>query len=213
MQLRHRHVRRKRSGRGDAASQHPRRSLLRLRSYRSGLDGNLYAWDSLYGSGIYRFDRASNQWVRVLGDGTRGVNPVPRRHRGDVLCSGGQRLLRRHVGHLYFISLGQLRVVVAALESDGVGGLIERRRVRTLAGQGLYYGDGGDALSARFSMITSAKRWIDAGQEKIVVHDLVNARMREITVGGAVATIAGNGNVGFRRSTSTQGRHRSPRRT
>lgn len=165
--------------------------------YRSGLDGQLYAWDTAIGGGIYRFDRTNNQWLRILGDGTRGINPCPDGTEAQVCEAEVNDFFVDTLGSLYFISLGQLRVVVTALESDGLGGLIEKRRVRTLVGQGLYYGDGGDALSARFSMITSAKPWIDGGQEKVVVHDLVNARMREVTIGGTVATIAGNGNVGL----------------
>ncbi|HET9831483.1 MAG TPA: hypothetical protein VFP91_07235 [Vicinamibacterales bacterium] len=165
--------------------------------YRSGLDGKLYAWDSAIGGGIYRFDRASNQWVRVLGDGTRGINPCPDGTEAALCEAEVNDFFVDTSGNLHFISLGQLRVAVTALESDGSGGLIEKRRVRTLVGQGLYYGDGGDALSARFSLITSAKPWIDGSQEKIVVHDLVNARMREISIGGTVATIAGNGTVGY----------------
>jgi hypothetical protein len=166
-------------------------------AYRSGLDGHLYAWDSVGGGGIYRFDGANNQWVRVLGEGFRTSNPCPDGTEAELCAAEVNDFFVDALGNLHFISLGQLRVVVTALENDGLGGLIERRRVRTIAGQGLYYGDGGDALSARFSMITSAKPWIDGGQEKIVVHDLVNARMREVTIGGSVATIAGNGNVGF----------------
>ncbi|HET7064794.1 MAG TPA: hypothetical protein VFI49_11025 [Rudaea sp.] len=165
--------------------------------YRSGLDGQIYSWDVGTAGGIYRFDRASNQWVRVLGDGTQAISTCPDGTEAASCEAQVSDFFVDAFGNLHFISLGQLRVVVTALQSDGFGGLIEKRRVRTLVGQGLYYGDGGDALSARFSMITSAKRWIDGSQEKIVVHDLVNARMREVTVGGPVATIAGNGNVGF----------------
>ena len=120
--------------------------------YRSGLDGQLYAWDAAIGGGIYRFDRANNQWVRVLGDGTRGFNPCPDGTEAALCEAEVNDFFVDTSGALYFISLGQLRVVVASLENDGLGGLIEKRRVRTIVGQGLYYGDGGDALSARFSM-------------------------------------------------------------
>ena len=166
-------------------------------AYRSGLDGHVYAWDFLYGGGIYRFDRAGNQWVRVLGDGARGINACPDGAEAGACAAEVNDFFVDALGNLHFVSLGQLRAVVASLENNGAGGLIEKGRVRTIAGQGLHYGDGGDALSARFSMITTAKPWTDAGQEKLVVLDLVNARLREATIGGAAETIAGNGDIGF----------------
>jgi hypothetical protein len=79
-------------------------------AHRSGLDGNLYAWDTVTGGGIYRFDRANNEWLRVLGDGTRSLShyPCPDGTEAASCAAEVNDFFVDSVGSLYFISLGQL---------------------------------------------------------------------------------------------------------
>jgi hypothetical protein len=87
---------------------------------------------------------------------------------------------------------GKLRVIVDIYDNN-----VLKHVVRTVAGQGFFFGDGGDALSARFTYISSLKRWTDASTEKLVLNDVVNLRLREADVGGVVRTLAGTGLLYF----------------
>ncbi len=88
-------------------------------------------------------------------------------------------------GNLYIVDSGNSRVRRVA--SDGT--------VTTVAGSGNYQysGDGGSATSAGIDPIDIA---FDT-QGNLYIADRYNSRVRRVTPGGSIATVAGNGTFGF----------------
>jgi len=143
-----------------------------------GLDGKLYLVARVENR-VFRFDPAGNQWTPVLGSGTKGT------------CADGTSALACDVdlvdlfvdagGRMTFLDRGQIRTV------DGAG------KVSTVMGQALHFGDGGDALAARFGRITSVGLWSAGGKDHLVLLDALALRIRELEPGGTIQTLAGNG--------------------
>ncbi len=142
----------------------------------SGRDGNLYAY---HGDRVYRYNSGGNNWTTILGTATVGA------------CSAGtlatacnvalQAIWVTRTSELYFVDNNRVRLV----DTTGV--------VRDIYGQSNTYGDGGPALAARFGTIKE----IAAGTAgKISIVDSATYLIREFTIGGNIATIAGNGSFG-----------------
>jgi hypothetical protein len=158
-----------------------------------GMDGQLYQVHRR-NNRVYRFDRAESAWTVVLGSGKRGFCPD-----GTTALACDVDLNDLFVdaqGRIFFIDRGQLRSV------DAVG------RVGTVLGQSRHFGDGDDALSARFGRVTSLRLWRRDQQDRVLLLDAMALRIREFVIGGAITTLAGNGSnreLDFDRAATAQG--------
>jgi hypothetical protein len=142
---------------------------------RMGRDGNLYIM-SRRGGKIVKYIPASNSYVTVVGNGLQGSCSDT---TAAVSCPIEPfDLFVNARGQIYFNDRGRIRVV------DASG------NVQTIIGQGLAYGDGGPALSARFRTINNIDQRASGA---ITILDREEYRFREFAIGGAISTIAGNG--------------------
>jgi hypothetical protein len=139
----------------------------------ASLDGNSYLVDK-NAAKIYQYNSSSNTFITLIGTGTRsscvdgtaatscGIDP------GGAFVDASSRL--------YFVDRGRIRTVVNG-------------NVVTLYGQAFNYGDGGLATNARFGLNEAVQ---EMSNSNIIVHDVLTARMRMITPGGNITTIAGD---------------------
>ncbi|HRK01794.1 MAG TPA: hypothetical protein PLH57_03955, partial [Oligoflexia bacterium] len=147
----------------------------------TGRDGKLYCVSRLLGR-IQQYDDTARAWTTVIGTSTVGY------------CADGTAATSCNIephdlfvtqnGTMFFVDRGKIRAV------DTSGNVV------TVAGQGFNYGDGGEALSARFGTIPDIALWDDAGTDKVILLDSFNYRFREFAIGGTISTIAGNGTGG-----------------
>ena len=149
---------------------------LEMRS--TGRDGKIYAVNRRNGV-ISRYNKDTNQWDHLVGTGTAGY------------CDDGTLALSCAIlpydvfvtanSTLYFIDRGLIRMVTDA------------GTVATVAGQNGWFGDGGPALEARIAMASNHDFYYNSGHTKVAFYDILSGRIREFTIGGNIATIAGNG--------------------
>ncbi len=139
-----------------------------------GRNGRLYAVNR--GSGrISRYNKASASWERIVG-----TNAVGDCADGTAALSCAIRPTDAFVdaqGNLFFLDSGRIRTV------DGA------QKVVTVYGQSFFFGDGGLAISARFSVVPTLDR---ANDGEVVVLDSGESRLRVFSPGGNIQTIAGN---------------------
>jgi hypothetical protein len=165
--------------------------------FKTGMDGKVYAFISQAVAGLYQYDHSGAtdalKWKLVLGLGVgEGNANCPDDTEATSCVTELQDFFVDALGNIYFLAYGQLRTIVTFFD---VPSGTYKRYVRTIGGQGLFFGDGGDPLSARFTMLSTVRRWNDAGTDKLVVSDVVNERLREVSLGAGatVETLAGNG--------------------
>ena len=142
--------------------------------------GNLYISDS----GNNRIRKVSNGVITtVAGDGTEGYSGDGGPATSAWLYPG--QIAIDSVGNLYIADALDNRVRKVA---NGV--------ITTAAGNGTpgYSGDGGPATSAELSNTTYGVAVDSAGN--LYIADEGNERIREVS-NGAIATVAGNGTIGF----------------
>lgn len=139
----------------------------------TGMDGNSYI--IVYRSYIMRIN-FDGTYTKVLGHGTQGECP----DGTDALSCmvDVQNLHVSSTGKMYFTDRGMIRTI----DSEG--------KVKTLFGQKLTYGDGVNALNARFSEIHRVLRR-DSGQ--IIVNDIGGNYIKEFSIEGNINIIAGDG--------------------
>lgn len=140
----------------------------------TGMDGNAYVFQYRNYVNRINFD---GTYTRVLGSGTAGT------------CSDGttatscnmiiQDVFVTASGKVYFTDNGVIRTV----DNDG--------KVVTLFGQSPIYGNGVNALNARFANINTVAR---LDNQKIVVGDSIGYLLKEFSIEGNINIIAGNGN-------------------
>lgn len=148
----------------------------------TGMDGNVYAFGDRSYLNRINFDGTV---TRILGSGTRGV------------CADGTNATSCNMdlqdffistsGKIYMLEGGQIRTVD------------ENGQVVTLFGQRRSYGDGVNALNARFDNINTINR-LDNG--KILVGDSASYYIKEFEIEGNVSVVAGDGNYKSYPSTS-----------
>ncbi len=142
----------------------------------TAMDGNLYRF--IYRDYVQRinFDGTT---TRLVGTGTRGfcVDGTP-----ATSCNVDiQDVFITPAGKVYMLEGGQIRTI----DEDG--------NIITLFGQRRAYGDGVNALNARFDYINTVRR---LNNGKYIVGDSVSYFLKEFTTEGNINTIAGNGNSG-----------------
>ncbi len=131
---------------------------------------------------IVLYDVDTNTWVNFAGTGTAGTC-VDGTHRLACNLTLSDAYLAKN-GQMYFLELGRIRTF------DGNGNVV------TLYGLGLVSGDGGSALSARFSSIGSIQMVRKAGADRVYLHQGSVYAVKRVVVDGDVATIAGAGTSG-----------------
>lgn len=144
--------------------------------YRSkvGMNGATY---KLIGANYAVKLNEDGTWTRILGSGSVG-NCTD----GTPAASCNMRLYDLFVkanGDIYFIDDGRIRTI------DSSGNVV------TLFGQTLGYGNGVNALNARFSNIRHVARLNDG---RITTLDGGSQLIKEFTVAGNINLVAGNGN-------------------
>lgn len=148
----------------------------------TGHNGKVYSFSRELGT-IYRFDpdlsgATGGTYVQIVGTGTPGS------------CMDGTPALDCKIvpidvyvtsdNQVYFMDRGLVRTIT----SNGT--------IATIAGQNASFGDGGPATEARFALANSVDIHRSGGN-KVVIYDGVSAKIREFTIDGNIATIAGNG--------------------
>jgi hypothetical protein len=142
-----------------------------------GHDGNLYA--SWYLGSLWKYSYQTGSWTEIVGTGTPGIcadgtaatscNITP----NDIYVSAA--------GQIYYVDRGLIRTI----NSSG--------NVVTLMGQSFSFGDGGNALSARFNVVNSLGVYNSGSGDTVTTLDQNEIRFREFPIGGTINTIAGNG--------------------
>ena len=156
-------------------------------NYRvSARNGEVYTMNRWTGR-AWKYNNTINDWTPVLGAGA-----------GVGSCADGTDALLCKIDindlfvdeqeNIYFMDRGVIRIV------DKVS-----NQVRTILGQNLSYGDGGNALSARFNLINNFDR---ATSGELVVLDVNEYKFRSISPSGIVSTIAGTGLNGGQNTSS-----------
>ena len=143
--------------------------------------GNLYIADT--GNFLIRKVDASGTINTVAGDGAKFLGVGPATSAWLSLPNG---VAADASGNLYIADSGNNRV--AKVTADGT--------ISTVAGIGTagFSGDGGPAARAQFSGPTSVA--VDAAGN-LYIADQLNHCVRKVTPGGAISTVAGNGQGGF----------------
>jgi hypothetical protein len=150
-------------------------------SFVNSMDGRLYSIpeNSAQPRALWRLERGTNNWTKILGSNKTGSCTD-----GTLATSCDVYLQDAFIaaqGQVYFLDNGLVRTID------------ENNQVKTLFGQRRSFGDGGTALSARFNSIFSID---ETSSGKIVLLDQVENLLREITVGGNITKLGGNGTGG-----------------
>ena len=158
--------------------------------------GDVYVTDT-FRSRIHRIDKSGNATV-VAGVGTSEIylyahfkGPIPRHFSGD----GGAALEAHFDGPHGIVVDSKGNIYVADSWSNRIRRVSVDGIVQTIAGtaQGGFYGDGGPATRARFSIPMGLA--MDA-EGNLFVGDSGNNRVRRINADGIVTTVAGTGKRG-----------------
>jgi hypothetical protein len=145
----------------------------------TGADGKIY-FVSYNNGELSVFDTATNQRTKIVGSASSRKDCLD----GTATLSCRFRPLDLFVARdsqLYFVDGGRIRVVA---DDD---------TMQTLLGQSYFFGDGEDPLSARFGTIGNIALWNDGSKDRFVVLDNDTLRLRELSLGGQVKTLAGTG--------------------
>lgn len=138
--------------------------------------GEMYAVERFQIHGLYKYNEGTNSWDRILGTGIKGQCPD-----GTAALSCDVHISDAYISSqniIYFVDRNRIRTI------DGDGNVL------TLFGQQLSFGDGGQATSARMSVVNYIDRSNDG---KIVFIDENEVVMREFAIGGNISKVAGNG--------------------
>lgn len=166
----------------------------------TGLDGYHYQyWDNV-NHGLIRVHKDRTTYDRVLrnfgpGPATTcpaGVHPKlchPNAH--DVFVDKNQNVFWSSYGKIRAVDFGD-----NGQDSYGPTGPVAPSnddQVVDLFGQGLDYGEGQDALTARIAFSSALSAWNDGTDEHVTYVDNINSQLRQATVGKTVTRRAGNG--------------------
>ncbi len=147
----------------------------------AGMDGQMYVTVARSYMNRNNFD---GTYTRILGSGTRGECAD-----GTLATACNMDIYGVFVdknGKVYFNDRGRIRT----LDADG--------KVVTIFGQGYSYGDGVNAVNARFGNVSRVAR-LDNG--KIFVNETASYYLKEFTIEGNIDIIAGNGTIATQNTT------------
>lgn len=158
---------------------------------QNGADGRMYWWSSNGQAGLHRYSRGAG-WAKLAGQSSGSFDYSNCADGTDAIAC---RLNLKSfyvdaLGAPYTSAEGMLRTI------DDAGKMV------TLYGESEFYGDSTGAnpdtpsLSARIARLEQAFLWRDGTNDRLVMGDLGNLRIREAVVGGLISTLAGNGAPG-----------------
>ncbi|UXR63891.1 hypothetical protein EZJ49_12535 [Bdellovibrio bacteriovorus] len=132
---------------------------------------------------VYQLDPNTNSWSAIAG-------------KGKGICEDSLDVLNAECRLIVEDAFINANGKMYLFDNNTIRALRDDNTLLTLAGQNLSFGDNLDAINARFTNITSVDTWNDGGVLKTTALDIGAARIREFPVaGGAITTIAGNGNA------------------
>jgi len=148
----------------------------------TGMDGNSYVTVARSYVNRNNFD---GTYTRILGSGTRGecADGTPATSCNMDIYS----VFVTKTGKIYFNDRGRIRTL------DGDGNVV------TIFGQGYGYGDGVNAVNARFADISRVVR-LNTGD--IVVNDTRSYYIKQFTPDGNINIVAGNGTIASQDTTT-----------
>jgi hypothetical protein len=152
-----------------------------------GADGTLISIDRVSGY-VKKYDPATRAFTTVLGTGGSGTCAD-----GTVATSCAVDLSDATTdanGKMYFLERGKIRTID------------QSNLVYTVMGSGYTAGDGGAAISARIGSISDVKLWNNGTNDKVVLADSSEFRLREFDIDGNIQTVAGNGSAGHPNTTT-----------
>ena len=160
----------------------------------TGHDGVIYTYSRENGA-IFKFTPDLSRSTGGTFTQIAGINGAP------GFCVDGTAAMSCNItpldvyvtaqGQVYFMDKGLVRTISSA------------GKIVTVMGQNFSFGDGNPAVQARFGLANSIDVHHVGGGTKVVIYDGVAARIREFSVGGNIATIAGNGNSAWASANST----------
>ncbi|MBS1963263.1 MAG: hypothetical protein JST04_13695 [Bdellovibrionales bacterium] len=157
-------------------------------SFAIGADGRLLSIDRI--SAVVKvFDTATASFTTILGTGTSGVCAD-----GTVATSCAidvSDAFSDATGKIYFLERGKIRTID------------QSNTVQTVMGSGFTTGDGGPATSARLGIVNEVRLWNNGSNDKVILGDGSEYRLREFDIDGNISTIAGNGNNGHPNTTAS----------
>jgi hypothetical protein len=166
----------------------------------TGMDGNIYLFDSCTQFGLFKYDLVGDQWTRIAGGGTAITTPCQDSPPPDALSCriDIQDAFVDSAGRVYWIAWGKIYTIT------------EDNKILKILGQGYDFGEGGPPLAARLGNIPSFDYWRDANnRDRVVVADAISVRYRESVFNNNVndgpldadenkiTAIAGNGTNGY----------------
>ncbi len=154
--------------------------------------GNLYVSD--FGNSKIRMISSTGVITTLIGN-IDGVAPEPGQAAASIRLNGPTGVAVDSAGTVYFTE-GSIGTGSGLVHGDYMVWSVSGGIFSALAGNGLqsFSGDGGPALAAQ--MNSPAGIAMD-GSGNIYIADPLNNRIRKMTPGGAISTIAGTGVAGF----------------
>ncbi|MCX6117792.1 MAG: Ig-like domain repeat protein [Proteobacteria bacterium] len=151
-----------------------------------GMDGQIYHFDRSFGE-IHKYNPTIKKFEKIVGSTQVRAPGVCADNTHPLSCAiDPLDVFVSPDGRLFFMDRGRLRTI------QGTG---SAAKVVTIMGQSYGYGNGENALSARFGIVNSFARWKDntINKDKIVILDGLEQVFRESVVGGNISHVAGNG--------------------
>ena len=146
--------------------------------------GDVYSYSSTAGfsNGAWVLNRSTYQWEKVLGNVDSNVGTCADGTPVASCPASVQSLFVSPQGQIFYID--SVSMVVRTVTEDS--------EVITLVGDKLGSANGVAPLSARFAGIANFKIWRDgSSNQRFVVLDNLNSRIREFTRTGTLSTLAG----------------------
>ncbi|MBW2731685.1 MAG: hypothetical protein JRH20_04785 [Deltaproteobacteria bacterium] len=145
----------------------------------TGKTGQLFFVSRSYGD-LSVYDPETETQVVIAGSALAKTPCLDGTPKNECRMSPSDIFVARD-GQVYFSDTGRIRIVA---EDDSIW---------TLLGHGFFFGDLQSPSSARFGEILNVALWNDGVADHFVLLDGVELRLREVTEGGVVKTLAGTG--------------------
>ncbi len=153
--------------------------------------GNLYIAD---GDGLFLADGSNNRVRLVTTDGL--INTVAGDGTTGSIGDGGPAVQASLANPSGVTVDGAGNLFIADLSNYRIRKVTPGGGISTVAGSGLI-GYNGDGILATAAALNFAAATAVDGAGNLYIADLGNARVRKVTPGGVISTVAGNGTTGF----------------
>lgn len=152
-------------------------------TYVTSRSGELYSSSAHTNSGIYKINKTTRAWERVLGTGTLGQ--CPDGTIGTACNIDVRGFWVTQDGLIYFIDQNRIRV----MNKQGV--------VNTLYGESNVLSAPVLPHQARYIRVQSFGLW--GAENKVIVNDIVGYQLREVTTEGSPSVVNLSGDGSYRR--------------